>query len=86
MKISQISKILIKKMMVKYLFHNVLCVDIYVLISVWGVLKWLSGLRIQCCHCSGHCYGVGLIPGPGMEKKIYNEMVSLGVPVVARQK
>ena len=23
-----------------------------------------SGLRIQCCHCFGHCCGLGLIPGP----------------------
>ena len=32
------------------------------------VLWWPSGLRIQCCHfCgSGHCHGVGLIPGPGI--------------------
>ena len=28
---------------------------------------WLSGFRIGCCHrCgSGHCCGMGLIPGPG---------------------
>ena len=26
----------------------------------WGVPLWLSGLRIQCCHCCG----MGLIPGP----------------------
>ena len=27
---------------------------------------WFSGLRTQHCHCSrsGHCCGVGLIPGP----------------------
>ena len=33
----------------------------------WGVLQWPNGLRIQHCHCSssGHCCGVGLIPGPG---------------------
>ena len=32
-----------------------------------GFPQWLSGLRILHCHCcgSGHCYGVGLIPGPG---------------------
>ena len=33
----------------------------------FGVLLQHSGLRIQCCHCTGlgHCYGVGLIPGLG---------------------
>ena len=33
----------------------------------FGVLLWYSGLMIQHCHCSslGHCYGAGLIPGPG---------------------
>ena len=32
-------------------------------ISIWGVPMWLSGLRIQCCHCSGlgHCCS-SLIP------------------------
>ena len=32
-----------------------------------GVPLWLSGLRIQHCHCcgSGHCCGTGSIPGPG---------------------
>lgn len=31
-----------------------------------GVPRWLRGLRIWYCHCSGmgHCYGMGLIPGP----------------------
>ena len=33
--------------------------------SQWGVPMWLSGLRIQCCHCCvlDHCWGTGLIPG-----------------------
>ena len=33
-----------------------------------GVSMWLSGLRIQCCHCCGlsYCCGVGLNPGPGI--------------------
>ena len=32
-----------------------------------GVPVGFSGLRIQCCHCSGlgHCCGAGWIPGPG---------------------
>ena len=32
-----------------------------------GLPLWCSGLRIQCCHCSGsgRCYGVGLILGLG---------------------
>ena len=32
-----------------------------------GVLWWLSGLRIQRCHCcgSGYSCGTGSIPGPG---------------------
>ena len=42
--------------------------------SVWSlkiVLRvpwWLSGLRMQCCHCcgSGYCCGVGSIPGLGI--------------------
>ena len=31
-----------------------------------GVPLWLSGLGIQCCHCSGsgYCSSIGLIPGP----------------------
>ena len=34
------------------------------------VMEFLCGssrLRTQCCHCSSsrHCYGTGLIPGPG---------------------
>ena len=43
-------------------------------------LSWLSELKIQCCHCSGYSYGVGLIPGwgtstfcgCGQKKKIQN--------------
>ena len=33
-----------------------------------GVPSWLSGLKIWHCPCSssGHCYGAGLIPGPGI--------------------
>ena len=33
----------------------------------WGAPRWLSRLRIQHCHCSGsgHCCGVGSIPGLG---------------------
>ena len=32
-----------------------------------GIPWWLSGLRIQCCHCYGlgGCSGTSLIPGPG---------------------
>lgn len=36
-------------------------------ITSFGVLLWLSGLRIQCCHCStlSHCCDTGPVPGPG---------------------
>ena len=33
-----------------------------------GIPLWHRGLKIWCGHCSslGHCYGMGLIPGPGI--------------------
>ena len=36
-------------------------------IHIQGVPWWLSGPRIQHCHCcgSGHYYGTGSVPGPG---------------------
>ena len=35
------------------------------------VPRWLSRLKIQHCHCCspGDCYGVGLIPGPGISTR-----------------
>ena len=38
--------------------------------SKCGIPLWHSGLRSQCCHCSGsgRCCGMGSTPGPGNSK------------------
>ena len=56
-----------RKEFVSHLARRMHSVNISQKKSIYGVPWWLSGLKIQCCPCSGlgHCCGVGLIPGPG---------------------